>query len=122
MVFTLNQEKNIYMVPQHQIFNLNIMQLHKWSFVYKIPYCCIQDTLSSRAKLGLPALGRLRRASKGILHTNHIVARAWLVLVYKIPYRRAPRLACRVRRANKSILHTRLVRVRARAKLSCIQN
>ena len=35
---------------------------------------CIQDTLSSRAALGLPAvqsLGRVRRASKGILHTNH---------------------------------------------------
>ena len=30
---------------------------------------CIQDTLSSRAALGLP-LGRVRRASKGILHTN----------------------------------------------------
>ena len=34
---------------------------------------CIQDTLSSRAALGLPAafrpLGRVRRASKGILHT-----------------------------------------------------
>ena len=29
---------------------------------------CIQDTLSSRAALGLP-LGRVRRASKGILHT-----------------------------------------------------
>ena len=29
---------------------------------------CIQDTLSSRAVLGLP-LGRVRRASKGILHT-----------------------------------------------------
>ena len=36
--------------------------------------CCIQDTLSSRAALGLPAavqpLGRVRRASKGILHTK----------------------------------------------------
>ena len=34
---------------------------------------CIQDTLSSRAALGLPAvqpLGRVRRASKGILHTS----------------------------------------------------
>ena len=34
---------------------------------------CIQDTLSSRAALGLPAvqpLGRVRRASKGILHTR----------------------------------------------------
>ena len=33
---------------------------------------CLQDTLSSRAALGLPAkpLGRVRRASKGILHTN----------------------------------------------------
>ena len=29
----------------------------------------IQDTLSSRAALGLP-LGRVRRASKGILHTR----------------------------------------------------
>ena len=27
-------------------------------------------------------------------------------VVYKIPYRRAPRLACRVRRASKGILHT----------------
>ena len=34
---------------------------------------CIQDTLSSRAALGLP-LGRVRRASKGILHTNKIWA------------------------------------------------
>ena len=37
---------------------------------------CIQDTLSSRAALGLPAavqpLGRVRRASKGILHTSLI--------------------------------------------------
>ena len=37
---------------------------------------CIQDTLSSRAALGLPAavqpLGRVRRASKGILHTIKI--------------------------------------------------
>ena len=42
----------------------------------------------------------------------------WLSVVYKIPYRRAPRLACRlplgrlplgrVRRASKGILHTRL--------------
>ena len=34
---------------------------------------CIQDTLSSRAALGLPAvqpLGRVRRASKGVLHTS----------------------------------------------------
>ena len=34
---------------------------------------CIQDTLSSRAALGLTAvqpLGRVRRASKGILHTR----------------------------------------------------
>ena len=31
--------------------------------------CCIQDTLSSRAALGLP-LGRVRRASKGVLHTT----------------------------------------------------
>ena len=33
---------------------------------------CIQDTLSSRAALGLPAvqpLSRVRRASKGFLHT-----------------------------------------------------
>ena len=30
---------------------------------------CIQDTLSSRAALGMP-LGRVRRASKGILHTT----------------------------------------------------
>ena len=30
---------------------------------------CIQDTLSSRAALGLP-LGRVHRASKGILHTR----------------------------------------------------
>ena len=38
---------------------------------------CIQDTLSSRAALGLP-LGRVRRASKGILHTrNIIVAPVW---------------------------------------------
>ena len=35
---------------------------------------CIQDTLSSRAALGLP-LGRVRRASKGILHTI-----SWLTL------------------------------------------
>ena len=41
---------------------------------------CIQDTLSSRAALGLPAagfvqpLGRVRRASKGILHTNEFTA------------------------------------------------
>ena len=34
---------------------------------------CIQDTLSSRAALGLP-LGRVRRASKGILHTTWIHA------------------------------------------------
>ena len=37
-----------------------------------VTYCskiilCIQDTLSSRAALGL---GRVRRASKGILHTS----------------------------------------------------
>ena len=32
---------------------------------------CIQDTLSSRAALGLP-LGRVRCASKGILHTTKI--------------------------------------------------
>ena len=36
---------------------------------------CIQDTLSSRAALGLP-LGRVRRASKGILHTTYRRARA----------------------------------------------
>ena len=49
---------------------------------------CIQDTLSSRAALGLP-LGRVRRASKGILHTT---------------YRRA--LAWPSARASKGILHT----------------
>ena len=32
---------------------------------------CIQDTLSLRAALGIPAfIGRVRRASKGILHTS----------------------------------------------------
>ena len=34
-------------------------------------HCCIQDTLSSRAALGLP-LGRVRRAIKGIVHTSFI--------------------------------------------------
>ena len=33
-------------------------------------------------------------------------ARSAATLVYKIPYRRAPRLACRVRRASKGILNT----------------
>ena len=33
-------------------------------------HACIQDTLSSRAALDLPALRRVRRASKGILHTT----------------------------------------------------
>ena len=39
----------------------------------RIQEICIQDTLSLRTALGLPAvqpLDRVRRASKGILHTN----------------------------------------------------
>ena len=44
-------------------------------------------------------------------HPEHILKRGYkfyiFFLVYKIPYRRAPRLACRVRRASKGrILHT----------------
>ena len=61
---------------------------------------CIQDTLLSRAALGLPAvqpLGRVRRASKGILHTKIYrkvqsklyMIKTTIVVVYKIPYRRA---------------------------------
>ena len=33
-----------------------------------------------------------------------IIKRVIEIVVYKIPYRRAPRLACRVRRANKRYL------------------
>ena len=71
-------------------------------------YACIQDSLLSRAALGLP-----------------------LDLVYKIPYRRAPRLACRLhvqplsraRRASKGILHITLGRVhRASKSILHIQN
>ena len=94
---------------------------------------CIQDTLSSRAALGLP-LGRVRRASKDILHTSNSlphyqisllcdfrtndlslflatdmgIAISEFLVVYKIPYRLA--------RAWPS------GRVRARAKVYCIQN
>ena len=56
--------------------------------VYKIPY---------RRARAWP-LGRVRRASKGNLHTNNRSTisgklRAYGIVVYKIPYRRA-RLAC----------------------------
>ena len=43
------------------------------SNIYESIHICIQDTLSSRAALGLPAvqpLGQVRRASKGILYTT----------------------------------------------------
>ena len=47
-------------------------------FLWNMWRCCIQDTLSSRAALGLPAavqpLGRVRRASKSILHTSGVGA------------------------------------------------
>ena len=48
---------------------------------------CIQDTLSSRAALGLPAAyaGRVRRASKGILHTRQSTVRVELQCVYNLP-------------------------------------
>ena len=36
----------------------------------------MQDTLSSRAALGLPTLGRVRSASKGMLHTSGDIVRA----------------------------------------------
>ena len=42
---------------------------------------------------------------------------AHIRLVYKIPYRCAPRLACRVRRASKGILHTN-IRPSIKARLS----
>ena len=42
-------------------------------YFWNVILTCIQDTLSSRAALGLPCrpLGRVRRASKGILHTRY---------------------------------------------------
>ena len=81
-----------------------------------LPFCareaCIQVALSSRAALGLLAafdqpLGRVRHASKGILHTNAKRA-LWL-------YTRYPILALALG------LTAALGRVRARAKVSCIQ-
>ena len=77
------------------------------------------------------ALGRVRRALIYVVYhlfsafggrARIVVCNVYQVaLVYKIPYRRAPRLAYqplgRVRRASKGILHTRV----ARAKVSCIQ-
>ena len=46
---------------------------HEWieqgRYIHHMSGYCIQDTLSSRA-LGLAALGRVLRASKGILHTR----------------------------------------------------
>ena len=56
------------------------------SFILRIfsSCCCVQDTLSSRAVLGLPAvqpLGRVRRASKGILHSNLVSAQFYGMLV-----------------------------------------
>ena len=46
------------------------------TFLLYLFYVCIQDTLTSHAALGLPAvqsLGRVRRASKGILHTRFML-------------------------------------------------
>ena len=45
-----------------------------WDCIQHSNTYCIQDTLSSRATLGLPPLGRVRRASKGILHTTTRIA------------------------------------------------
>ena len=49
----------------------DVVAIFARQIIYVIHFC-IQDTLSPRAALGLPAvqpLGRVRRASKGILHT-----------------------------------------------------
>ena len=54
-------------------------QNSSWGVIFS----CIQDTLSSRAALGLPAvqpLGRVRRASKDILHTRFLAGPGVLIL------------------------------------------
>ena len=54
---------------QFIIINYNLIEL---IYIHDYMGPCIQDILSSRAALGLPVqpLGRVRRASEGILHTT----------------------------------------------------
>ena len=71
---------NLHPIIIDKVNNCNIKRIKQ--ILFKRSRCtnpfhrCIQDTLSSRAALGLPAavqpLGRVRRASKGILHTTFI--------------------------------------------------
>ena len=61
---------------------------------------------------------RLPRITELRLYVNFLVIfeKVWILVVYKIPYRRAPRLAYRLHRplgrvrcASKGILHTRVL-------------
>ena len=60
---------------------------------------CIQDTLSSCVQADLISERSLKLAHDSIFFAYmipHIMAdfNDWIIVVYKIPYRRAPRLAC----------------------------
>ena len=62
----------MYAYGRHKIMLIVTDKASLWASSREVSIC-IQDTLSSRAALGLPAvqpLGRVRRASKGILHTR----------------------------------------------------
>ena len=85
-----------------ELFKVKTRNYNRSRFQYEsIHICCIQDTLSSRAALGLPSASREQR-----LYTRYpiVARRAW-----------PTQPLGRVRRASKGILHTR-------AKVSCIQS
>ena len=97
IIVTLEQRHIVYKINSIKInFNLNTifllvdnliignksavlgiyMQLNFYIPLMITVFICIQDTLPSRAALGLPAvqpLGRVRRASKGIWHTMFLL-------------------------------------------------
>ena len=76
------------------------------SELYKILYLTLFE---SHLSYGITAWGGI---CKNLLQPLFITQKKCIIVlfgdkvVYKIPYRRAPRLACRVRRASKGILHT----------------
>ena len=72
--------------------------------VYQIPYPLALGRVRAQRYLAYNRYGNM-------LYARYLCSRAQSAFVYKIPYRRAPRLAYRplgrVRRASKGILHTK---------------
>ena len=93
--FHFKSRKTIYMVPQHQIFHLNIMQ-----FCINGVLHCIQDTILLYTRYPIVA----RRAWPAGFRPS--ASRKQRYLAYK-PYWRT-RLVCPSAREGKIIVHTKL--------------